>query len=100
VAKLAAMPSQAIIDGMKGFVDFYEYMGIPVARKWPRSPGHNRSPAVQAQWPLFKAVAQGWGELPATVKQAYKAMSLGTDYTARDMFTTSVISGLEYASMS
>lgn len=90
------MPSQEIIDGFKGRVDFYEYMGMPVARRWPRSPGQPRSLAVQAQWSLFAEVQQGWTPLTAEIKEAYAAMAEGTDYTSRDMFTVGAISGFDF----
>ncbi|MBA7575217.1 hypothetical protein ES708_17038 [subsurface metagenome] len=96
MAKLTSMPSLEIIDGFKGVVDFYEYLGIPVARRWPRSPDQPRSLAVQAQWPLFAEVQHGWKPLTAEIKEAYAAMAEGTDYTSRDMFTVSVISGLDF----
>ncbi|GAI98357.1 unnamed protein product, partial [marine sediment metagenome] len=58
MAKLKVLPHQAIIDGLKGKVDFYLHRGIPCARKWPKSPGHLRAPAVMAQWQTFTDAAQ------------------------------------------
>ena len=94
MVKLAVMPSQDVISGYKGAVDFYVYMGIPCARKWPRSPGHNRTPAVAAQWPAFTVAARGWQSVSATVRRQYEIISAGTGLSPRDMFTRSYISGL------
>jgi len=80
------MPSAAVIDGFKGNIDFYYWMGIPVARSWPRSPGHDRAPEVQNKWPKFIYVAQLWASLDANTKDAWNYMATGTVLTGRDMF--------------
>jgi len=94
MAKLTVMPQLAIIDGLKGKIDFYLWMGIPVARSWPRSPGHDRAPAVEAAWIPFSYAASHWKNLSLEIKQAYFDMAQNTGLTARDMFTRSYISGL------
>jgi hypothetical protein len=96
VARLLAMPQQEVIDGFKGSVDFYEWKGIPVARRWPRSPGHNRVAAVQAQWAAFSEAQSAWSTLDPDVIAAYNAMAVGTDYTGRDMMTVGYIAGFQY----
>lgn len=78
---------------MKGVVDYYVYMGIPCARSWPRSPGHDRAPAVQAQWPAFTWAASNWSELSLEVKQAYNQLAVGTNMTGKDLFMKSFIKG-------
>ena len=87
------MPEQSIIDGFKGKIDFYLYMGIPVARRWPRSPGHNRAPAVQAQWVAFAEAARLWSTLAPEVKAAWEELAADSDLTAKDWFTRGYISG-------
>jgi len=94
MVKLAVMPSLAIIDGFKGKIDFYEYMGIPVARKWPRSPGHKRAPAVEAQWAAFSYVAGAWSLLSDEVQEAYRALAVGSGLSGRDLFSRSYLKGL------
>jgi len=86
VAKLTEMPGAAIIGGFKGKIDFYYYMGIPVARSWPRSPGHDRSPQVEAQWPKFTYVAKLWATLAPEIKDAWNRMATGVPLTGRDIF--------------
>lgn len=93
MAKLRKLPGQQIIDGYKGKIDFYLWMGIPVARAWPRSPAMPRSPAVQAQWPAFSWASKNWTFLPSYIQQAYNHMAVGTNLTGRDMFTKSFING-------
>lgn len=93
MAKLTVLPEQTIISGLKGKIDFYLWLGLPVARKWPRSPGHNRAPAVQAQWTAFTEAAQLWSQLDDEVRQAWQEMAIGTAMTARDLFTQAYISG-------
>jgi len=94
MAKLSVLPSQDIINGLKGKVDFYVWMGIPVARRWPRSPGKRRAPAVEAQWAKFAYVAALWSTTSPSVKAAYNTMASGSYFTGRDLFTRSYIKGL------
>jgi len=94
VAKLLALPEQHIVSGFKGVIDFYEYLGIPVARRWPRSPGHKRSPAVQAQWPIFATAARLWSQMSPEVREAYNQQASGTALSGRDLSIKAYISGL------
>lgn len=94
MAKLTALPSQAIIDGFKGTVDFYLYMGIPVARAWPRKPTGRRSTAVQAQWPAFTIAATEWKKLSTIVQDAYRQLATNSGLTGRDMQVRSYLTGL------
>lgn len=94
MAKLTALPSQAIIDGFKGTLDFYEYMGIPVARAWPRKPTGPRTTAVQAQWPAFKIAAKEWTNLSQIVQDAYRKLATNSGLTGRDMQVRAYLTGL------
>jgi len=94
MAKLLVLPSQGIISGFKGTIDFYVHDGQPCARKWPRSPGKKRSPSVEAQWPIFAAAAKLWNELSDEVRLAYITMASGTALSGRDLFTKSYITGI------
>lgn len=104
MAKLVALPGYDIISGFKGVVDFYiNYqtcpaetgeVGTPCARSWPRSPGHERAPAVEEQWaPFIKAVSY-WPQLSPEVRAAFIKMASGTGLTGRDLFIRSYIKGL------
>lgn len=92
MAKIAKLPSLAIINGFKGTIDFYVHDGQPCARSWPRSPGHKRSPAVQAGWSAFTWASQNWQALSEEVRHAYRDMASGTNMTGRDIFVKSYIS--------
>ena len=104
MAKLAALPAKDVISGLKGVIDFYvNYQacdrslsgpGIPCARKWPRSPGHKRAPAVESRWPIFADAAGLWSLLSPEVQLTYNTMASGTGLTGRDLFTRSYISGI------
>ena len=94
MSKLTVLPHQAIIDGLKGKVDFYLWKGIPVARKWPRSPGRKRAAAVEAQWEKFTYAASEWNNLSVYVKDHYITMASGTGLSGRDLFTRSYLTGL------
>ena len=104
MAKLEVLPAKDIISGLKGVIDFYvNYQacdrsisgpGIPCARKWPRSPGHKRAPAVEAGWVDFSYAAKAWLTLSPEIRDAYNTMASNTGLTGRDLFTRSYISGL------
>lgn len=85
MAVLANLPGLDIISGFKGTLDFYVFRGTPCCRSWPRSPGHRRSAAVEAQWPVFTAAASLWTTLDENVQQAYIRMAEDSTLTGRDM---------------
>ena len=93
MAKLTKLPGVQVVSGLKGVIDFYVWMGIPCARSWPRSPGHDRAPSVQLQWPAFAWASSNWNELSPYVRQAYEDLARGTNMTPRDLFTKSFING-------
>jgi hypothetical protein len=94
MAKLLVMPHQDIIDGFKGAVDFYVYMGIPCARAWPKSPGKQRSPAVMARWPIFSFASKEWPNLSQAVQNAFIELATDSGLSGRDMFMRAYLSGL------
>lgn len=93
MAKLSLMPAQEQIDMMSGVIDYYVHCGVPCARKWPRSPGHDRAPAVEAQWDTFSFAASYWNNLSPEVKESWDAMATGSPVTGRDLFMKSFIAG-------
>ncbi|MBA7671204.1 hypothetical protein ES703_79357 [subsurface metagenome] len=93
MAIIKEMPGQKIIDGFRGVIDFYYYMGVPVARSWPRSQGNSQTPASVAQWPVFSYVNKLWKDVSPEVRAAYEDMTAGTNLTAKDMFVRGYISG-------
>lgn len=94
MAKLTLMPHQAIISGLKGQIDFYYWMGIPVARSWPRSPGKVRAPAVMAQWSPFIFASQEWNNLSEAVRAAYTSLSESSGLNGRDLQMRGYLQGL------
>ncbi|MBA7705778.1 hypothetical protein ES703_114617 [subsurface metagenome] len=94
MAKVTTFPAKDIISGFKGKLDFYVHDGIPCVRLWPRSPGHKRAPAVEAQWTAFTQAAQYWHLVSKEVQDAYNKMASGTGLTGRDLYTRGFIRGL------
>ena len=94
MAVIKTMVGERVISGFRGSLDFYYYKGLACVRKWPKSPGHNRAPAVQAQWqPFLEAVALAKQLSPAMV-QFYKDNAASTNMTWKDLFFRSYLSGL------
>lgn len=94
MGKITVLPHEAIIDGFKGKVDFYVYMEVPCFRKWPKSPGKMRAPAVMAQWEAFAYAAAEWNNLDEYVRRQYEIMAGDSGLSARDVFTRSYLSGI------
>ncbi len=94
MAKIKALPGQKVISGFKGVIDYYVWKGIACVRSWPRSPGHRRAPAVEAQWSAFTEASKLWNELSPEVQEAYKRMSAGTSWSGRDLQVKSYLSPL------
>ena len=94
MALLTSMPSQAIIAGYKGKLDFYYWRGLPCCRSWPKSPGKNRAPAVRSQWPIFTVAAREWANLSPEVQAAYNKMAERSGLCGRDLQIRSYLSGL------
>lgn len=94
MAIVTELPGQKIIDGFKGVLDFYYYMGIPCVRSWPRSPGKSRNANVEAQWERFAYASQTWDELSPFVKAAYKRLADSCGLHAKDWFTRGYLSGI------
>lgn len=86
MAKITRLPSMAVIRGFKHTLDFYVWNGINCVRSWPRSPGHARTPPVEAGWPAFTFASQNWQNLSPPVQEAYRKMSAGLTMTGRDIF--------------
>ncbi|GAI50034.1 unnamed protein product, partial [marine sediment metagenome] len=93
MAIIKEMPGRKIIDGFKGKLDFYYYMGVPVCRKWPRSQGKSQTPASIAQWPMFTYVAQSWITISPFVREAYYSIAADCGLHAKDWFTRGYITG-------
>ena len=69
------MPDTATIMGARQKVDFYLWMGIPVARAWPRPPRtYVRSAAEIATQQKMSAVASMTGAIDDSMRQAYKGL--------------------------
>jgi len=87
------MVGRKVISGFRGVIDFYYYMGIPVARTWPRKPSMKRAPEVQATIRIFKQANIIFPQISPEVRQAYRDMVGSTNITWKDMFFRGYISG-------
>jgi len=94
MAKITKLPALTIIKGFRGTLDYYVYMGLACVRVWPRSPGHSRAPAVEAQWQAFSEATKLWSQLSPEVQDAYNRMAAGTHLTGRDLSVKCYLSNL------
>lgn len=93
MAIITSMPQEAIISGFKGVLDYYYYMGLACVRRWPRSPGHLRTPAVMSTWSAFAEASRLWNTLSIPIRDAYETMASDTGLSGRDMFQRCYLSG-------
>lgn len=94
MAKIKEMIGRKIISGFKGTLDFYYHDGQACVRMWPRSPGHNRSPAVMAGWAAFTTASREWNNLSEAIRRTYEEMATGSMLSGRDMFQRAYMKGL------
>ena len=94
MAIIKHMLGEKVISGFRGVIDFYYYMGIPCARRWPRSPGKKRTPASMAWWAPFAYASSEWNNLSEEVRRTYEELASDTGLSARDMFTRAYMTGL------
>lgn len=91
MAIITKLPGLKIIDGFKGVLDFYVYMGKVVVRTWPKKPSMPRSPASTATALVFGYAAHYWNALSPEIQQAYNDTASGSSLTGRDLFVKSFI---------
>lgn len=70
----------------RGRVDYYLWMGIPVARSWPRKSTQPRTAAEIASSNAFAVAAVATGAVAPIVQQSFKAMQIGVGVTWVDHF--------------
>ena len=85
MARLKVMPDRKRVDRMKGIIDYYYWLDIPVARIWPRWPKRKPSPEERANQQDFARIVRIISELPPDIIEAYQWMARGTPYTWRDL---------------
>lgn len=95
MAKPGTMPSQAIIDGFKGVLDFYYWKRIAVARRWPRYFARQPTPAEITNQTDFAYINKLYSTLPSIITDALKNHALGTTQTAKDYLVRAYLKGLQ-----
>lgn len=93
MAKLTAMPQQAIVSGFYGTIDFYVYMGIACARMWPKDRTVPYTPQEQQQWPIFATATRVWTLVDSETRESLEAMTPAASLSARDLATKLYLNG-------
>jgi len=93
MAKLGALPAQAIISGFKSVIDFYVRDGVAIARRWPRPRTTGFNAQERAQWPIFADAVSLWNTLDPDVRASYNTMASGSSLSGRDMMIKMYING-------
>lgn len=93
---LKKLPSQAIVDGFKGTVDFYMYKDTACARSWPRYYPRDPTAPERANQDAFAYVNQVARDLPVFIVDQYKRMAASTPFSWKDLIVRAYISGIPY----
>lgn len=93
MAKIGALPATAIIDAFRGKLDFYKWCDLTIVRKWPRSPGRKRNPAVVAAQGPFIYINKLAGSLNEEVINSYKVIATKGGLSWKDYLTRWYING-------
>lgn len=88
MAKLLAMPSLATVQTLKGSLDFYLWKGIPVCRRWPRPPAHQRNAAVRTTAARFAYINNQVKVISPGIIEAYKDIPFGHGWTWKDFMVS------------
>lgn len=86
MAVLKQLPEEHIIKGMKGTVDFYEWKGIAVARKWPRKAIPTQTAAELATWNFFRLMTRSYKDQSPLVIQSLNAMVMNSSQRNFDLY--------------
>ncbi len=85
MVKLASPTSKDTIDMLAGVIDFYDYLGIHCARKWPVKKVKEPTLAEKVHHPAFTYINKLAGHLPLKIIDQWRAMAAGTNLTWKDL---------------
>lgn len=93
MAVLASMPSRAVIDGLRGVLDFYQWCDLVICRSWPRMRITERAPAVVSAQDRFSYIMQVSQDLPANVVESWHYLADQSNLTWRDWLLRAYLGG-------
>ena len=96
MATLDVAPTQAIIDGFKGKLDFYQWKGIWCVRKWPVYKPRQPHEVENLNQQSFAYINKLWGTIPPAIQDLYRAMAVGTPFTGKDLYVKAYMGGLDF----
>lgn len=89
MVRMRQLPDSGTIMASRGRVDYYYWMGIPVARAWPRKSTVPRTAGSIASSEAFTAAAVLTGAVAEPVQVLFKRVHVGTGVTWVDHFRAS-----------
>jgi len=93
MAVIGALPSRAIIDGLRGVLDFYKWCGLSIVRSWPRQHIKKRAPGVIAAQQTFAYAHLMSSTLPANVVESWHYLANQSNLTWRDWLARAYVGG-------
>lgn len=93
MAVLSSIPSQAVIDSLRGRLDFYERQGTVCARRWPRWKLTKRAPAVVEQQIIFTYAKKSAPLLSPEVIATWQYLAAQSNLTWQDWLVRAYVGG-------
>ena len=93
MAKLKAMPSKDVIDGLRGVLDIYTWCDQVIVRKWPHYPSWHTTKKQAAWHQMFAYANRAAARLPSHVKHTWKVLHWKGGLTWKDWFLRFYLSG-------
>lgn len=93
MAVIASLPSRAVIDGLRGVLDFYEWCGLHIVRSWPQQHIKKRAPGVVTAQQTFAYAHLLSSTLPANVVETWQDLASKSNLTWRDWMARAYVGG-------
>jgi hypothetical protein len=93
MATIASLPSRAVIDGLRGRLDFYQWCNLTIVRSWPCMHITKRAPAVVTAQQTFAYVHSQTRSLPANVVESWQWLANQSNLTWRDWMARAYLGG-------
>ena len=93
MAKVDALPALAVFWGVRGSLDFYQWRGINVVRRWPRYGPSSQTQATKLAQGAFAYVHSQTSILPANVVESWQWLASQSNLTWRDWMARAYVGG-------
>jgi len=83
----------AVIDGLRGKLDYYNWCGLCIVRSWPRMHIKERAPGVVTAQQVFAYAHHTASTLPANVVETWQELASKSNLTWKDWLARAYVGG-------